>query len=666
MYHLICIHHFQTCAAQACVFETSALLMPGDRIIVDGLWQCLCPSIDLISLSKPFNLWCISPRPRRAQAGPILAFCSTPSRSSHQRQYRRQYVQAATLFENKANQHEAIEESRVAYLKRLATRSPWIPGAILEGSGEFSAMLNNIPTRTIFAALKELRNAEENYFSITNLVEYLVKERGERPNAALYESLIKANVSKQHGSSKVAAQLLKEVQSNNVPTTPEIYEALLEVTAVHPDYVLRAQVLHDMKNRWYHLTPNAEVSIILGLLRDAQYELALSKLEELNKIPTHVPPWLFDIFLYTFGELGFHEESFAILKHRQKVVDVAKRAPLSLNAWQFMLDVFSRDVFHPGVEYIWTRLVTPGYIHPPDGVILNVVNTASMHGDTALTMGAIHALSTRGMKLDLHHYEALIHVHVQHDDLHKALTVLCIMAKAGLVPELSSTRPIFQMLRNSPALTDKALDILDELRLQYAVPAAAFNVVLEATAIHRKFRVAFDLYRSVRQVCIKGPDLETFDILLRYCTQQKSMKFLVAEMEAFSLKPSKAIINHLVRICAMQDDYEMAFQYLQMIRSRTPANLAETWWISKDSALALLRRCIQARDPRFEHILEECRRRRMFVESDIQSLVVGTQRSGKSVGTEITGTHQTSTSSDMIDQGPCSQQRFPSPDSMFA
>ncbi|KAI0555215.1 hypothetical protein F4679DRAFT_157745 [Xylaria curta] len=589
--------------------------MPGDRIVVDGLWRCLCPSIDIVSLSKPFSQWRI-PRARSTS----LSGRSIPSKYTPQ-QCRRQYGQVASIPKQNAGQHKSFEKSRVDYLKRLAKRSPWIPGAVLRDLDSFNTKLDKIPTRTIYAALKELQDAEDTFLPITRLVEYLVKERGEGPNAALYESLIKANIDKQYGSAKVAAQLLKEVQSRNVPATPEIYQALLEVTAVHPDYVLRAQVLHDMKNRWYSLSPSAEVSIIIGLLRDGQYELALSKLEELNKTPINVPPWLLDVFLYTFGELGFHEEVLAILKHRQRVVDVVKRAPLSHNAWQFLLIVFGRDAFYPGVKFIWDHSVTPGHIHPPDGVVLNVLNAASMHGDVALAMSAIQELSTRGMKLSMHHYEALIHVHMRHDDLQKGLTVLCIMAKAGLSPDLASTRPIFQMLRNSSESTDKALRILHEFKAQYTVPAAAFNVVLESAAGHGGFKVAFDLYRTVRQVCIEGPDHETFEILLRYCTQRKSMSFLVAEMEAFSLKPTRSIFDQLIRICSIQDDYEMAFRFLEMMRARTPPGLAETWWLSRNSALALLRRCIQNQDPRFEDLFGECRRRRLFNEDDIKSLM---------------------------------------------
>ncbi|KAI0428400.1 hypothetical protein F5Y09DRAFT_343678 [Xylaria sp. FL1042] len=589
--------------------------MPGDRIVIDGLWRCLCPSIDTVSLSKPFNSWRI-PRMRCASS---FANRSTRPRYPQQQQCRRLHDHTAAQLEHEDEQSEWPNESRAAYLKRLARRSPWISGGIFEESGPVDDDLSKTSTRDIYAALKELQDAEGSYSSIIRLVEYLVKERRESPNAALYESLIKANVDRRYGSAKTAMQLLKELHEHNIPPTPEIYQALLEVTAVHPDYVLRAQVLHDMKNRWYNLTPIAEVSIIVGLLREGQYELALCKLEKLNRSPINVPPWLFDLFLYTFGELGFHEETLAILKHRQRLVDVLKLSPPSLNVWQFLLDVFSRDAFHAGIKFIWDHSVTPGHFHPPDGVVLNVLNAASMHGDTELSMSTIQELSTRGLKLGMHHYEALINVYVR-DDLQRALTILCIMAKAGLSPDLSSTRPIFQMLRKSSTLTDKALEILHELKGQHTIPAAAFNVVLESSAIHGGFRVAFDLYRTVRQVCINGPDIQTFDILLQHCTQKKSMDFILAEMEAFSLKPTKSVLDHLIRICSIQDNYEMAFHYLEIMRASAPAG-SEAWWMSKDSSLTLLRRCIQSNDLRFRDILEECHRRRLFGEDNIKSLV---------------------------------------------
>lgn len=379
-----------------------------------------------------------------------------------------------------------------------------------------------------------------------------------------------------------------------------------------------------MKNRWYTPTPDDLISIIIGLLRDNQYELALEKLEELQKDPVYVPLWLYDIFLYTFGDLGFQDEVLSILKHRLKVSNLTDE-PLSLNTWQFLLDVFSRDSFYSGIKYIWDHSVSLGYLHPPDGVVMGTLNAASNHGDTALAVSAIQTLSRRGKKLELHHYEALMDIHVRQKDLARAFTTLCIMAKANLYPDLSSTRSIFRVLRESSSDTNNSIDILNELRLHYQVPPAAFNVVLETILIHRGFQVALDLYRSVRQICAGGPDLETYHVLLAHCTARRSMNFLYEEMKAFSIEPSETAYNHLIRISSMQDNYEQAFYFLDKMRSSETAGLSNNWFMNRDSALALLRRCIQEEDMRAHDLIEECRKRDLNIDAEVQQLLDAVQ-----------------------------------------
>ena len=113
------------------------------------------------------------------------------------------------------------------------------------------------------------------------------------------------------------------------------------MTAVHPDYVLRSTVLRDMANRWYALDTEQLVTVALGLLRDGQYEAALEKLEEISQSPPHAHPWLHHIFLYIFGELGFHDESLKIVQHLVKNYGPDQ----GLSLWHFLLDVWSRDDF---------------------------------------------------------------------------------------------------------------------------------------------------------------------------------------------------------------------------------------------------------------------------------------------------------------------------------
>ncbi|RYO85745.1 hypothetical protein DL766_008997 [Monosporascus sp. MC13-8B] len=521
------------------------------------------------------------------------------------------------------------DRERAQYIKRVARRSPWVPEPLFHGPDVSTERLDKVPTRTIYEALRELQNVEDSYGSVVRLVEYLVAERGEQPNELLYECLIRANVDPKHGSAEVAGSLVKEMIGKGMQTSPRIYQALLEVTAVHPDYILRSLALLDMKNRWYSPNPDGLMSIIVGLLRDGQYELALEKLEELYKSPVTNPPWLYHIFIYVFGELGFHEESFQILQHQLKVYGPNQLMVI----WSFLLDVYSRDAFYPGITYIWERMVTPGLLHPPDGTAVNVLNAASRHGDAALVTSVMRLLTDRGRRLDLHHYEALIDAHTLHHEVRKAFTVLCIMRRAGLAPDSSSTRPIYRMLRESPSATDEALSVLQELRQQYQVPIAAFNVVLEATVLHYGFKRAFDLYRAVRRICADdGPDLRTFHILLRRCVLRKSMNFLLDELQTFGVRPDREAYDQLIRICALQDDYEPAFKYLERMTRPSSGSVGETtaagsgWWMSRASALALARRCVHAQDVRVRLIMDECRRRGMSIDADVRWLVERAQK----------------------------------------
>ncbi|KAI1384995.1 uncharacterized protein F4822DRAFT_416959 [Hypoxylon trugodes] len=592
--------------------------MPGERIVFDGLWRCLCPSVDITTLSRLIEP--LRSPPRR----PVLS--SRSHTSITDRQSRRGFRRVATgALINQQPNNESVEEAHIQYLKRIAKRSPWIPGVLFGRVGAFATKLDTIPTKTIYTALRELSNATGTYSSTITLIEYLITERKERPNVMLYESLIRANVDRNHGSAAIAGQLLEEMEKLQIPITPQIYQALLEVTAVHPDYVLRNKVLFEMRNRWQSQTSDSLINIIIGLLRDNQYELALERLEEMHKDPVTVPTWLYDVFLYVFGDLGFHDETLSILKHRFKVANISHE-PLSPNVWQFLLDVFSRDAYYEGIKYIWDRSVSRGDSTPPDGVITNIVNAAANHMDATLAISAIQMLSNRGRKLELHHYEPLVDIHVHQGDIRRAFMALCIMAKAGLRPDLSSTRSIFRVLRESSEKTDNAMGLLDELRSQRNIPIAAFNVVLEATKLHHGFKTALDLYRSVRRICDERPDLETYHILFAHCTMRKSMNFLFAEMEAFSIQPTQTTYNHLIRISCLQDNYEQAFQFLEKMKTSKTAGISNNWWMGKASALALIRRCIQAEDIRAQELIEECRRRGISIDAEVEELLERVQK----------------------------------------
>lgn len=403
---------------------------------------------------------------------------------------------------------------------------------------------------------------------------------------------------------------------------------VVQVLAVHPDYVLRNKIVEQMKATWNPPTFDGLVSITIGLLRDGQYEMALEKLEELHKTGVDIPFWLYDIFIFTLGELGVHNEILMVLQHRLK--DPGAAVPHSL--WYFLLDIFSRDAHYEGIKYIWNRVVTLGRLNPSDGVATNILNTASREGDIGMAMQVIKYLSDRGVKLNMHHFEALLEVQARDNNLQRAFSTMCLMAKAGLQPDRSSTRSIWLQLQNSPEQIDQAFATLHDLKGDHEVPIAAFNVVLEGVLLYRDFKAALDLYRSVHQVCSSGPNLETYHLLLERCTLQRSMRFLLAEMEQFEIEPDEAIYDRAIFISTLASNYEPAFRYLEKMRSSKTDDRSNDWWISRRTALSLLRRAILAEDSRTQDFIEACKRRETIMDSDIDTLLHAAQQRRTALG----------------------------------
>jgi hypothetical protein len=107
------------------------------------------------------------------------------------------------------------------------------------------------------------------------------------------------------------------------------------VLAVHPDYLLRNEILEEMKERWYGLSPSGWHSLVVGLLRDQQYEIAMDKLEQMRADEIEIQPWLYDIFFFRLCELEELEEAYKLMMNRYTSV------PLTSPMWYHLLDAFS-------------------------------------------------------------------------------------------------------------------------------------------------------------------------------------------------------------------------------------------------------------------------------------------------------------------------------------
>jgi hypothetical protein len=99
--------------------------------------------------------------------------------------------------------------------------------------------------------------------------------------------------------------------------------------------------MEQMKERWFGLSPEGWHFLVIGLIRDRQYEVAMDKLEQMHSDEITVQPWLYDIFMFQLCEAGELDEVFKLLKYRYST----RRSEILPTVWYYLLDSFS-SAFH--------------------------------------------------------------------------------------------------------------------------------------------------------------------------------------------------------------------------------------------------------------------------------------------------------------------------------
>lgn len=110
---------------------------------------------------------------------------------------------------------------------------------------------------------------------VLNLLDHLVAERREQPNASHYEALIHANASPDRGSANNVRDLLQEMDKNKVPMNVNTYAAVLRTLVVHPDVDLLGQVIDSCERMWISLDSEMLHFVSAAYLRADMPELAM-------------------------------------------------------------------------------------------------------------------------------------------------------------------------------------------------------------------------------------------------------------------------------------------------------------------------------------------------------------------------------------------------------
>ncbi|KAI7510223.1 hypothetical protein KC347_g4488 [Hortaea werneckii] len=390
------------------------------------------------------------------------------------------------------------------------------------------------------------------------LVEWLVRERREKPNSQLYSALILSNVSEDDGAAWRVMDYLEEMRQADIQIDPGVCHSVLKVLSVHPDHLLRADILEFMRARWLQLSEDGAHDVVAGLLRSGLFEQALERIEGMrqNSVPVH--GWLLDMAVYMLCNIGEIDEAYQIMRVRHD----SGEANLSRTLWHTLLDTGSSYRHHASTSLVWSIQVGPGYINPSSGICLNVLTTASKAGDAVLATDVFSHLSKRGTQFQRIHYQLLIECYLaSSDDMKRALSILTIMALERIEPSIFETRALYALLRNDSKLTAEAFETLRELHDQdRKIPIAALNLIIECYVQQRNLTEAMKVYKLIHTFLPPGDgarksfaNIETFNLLLRGCRMndppdEQQASFLVSELLALKVKPTSLTYDRLILV----------------------------------------------------------------------------------------------------------------------
>jgi hypothetical protein len=183
--------------------------MQVTRIAIDGLWRCLCPSFEAIAAYQLIGpLWQASTRPR-------LYPNKRSSRS----------VLSRSINSRTKVRLEDQDDTTLAVRRIKPSKTP---SAITKSSAPY-ASLNDVPVRELYDTIRNIETKDGAYKSITDLVDYLITSRKEKPSLPLYDALIRANADASHGSADAVANLLREVKDENIVPDSNLYHSALQV-----------------------------------------------------------------------------------------------------------------------------------------------------------------------------------------------------------------------------------------------------------------------------------------------------------------------------------------------------------------------------------------------------------------------------------------------------
>lgn len=466
-------------------------------------------------------------------------------------------------------------------------KAPRVPHE-LDGktTSELDTMLQDVTTKS-----PNIRNA-------TQVLRALIRDRQIHPKARHYKALILANTDPERGHPDMVRSLLAEMEDNGITADSGTLHAALQVrrprnfmvmemtmiflnqaVAVHPDYLLRKEILHKLRDRWLPLSPAGWHFVVAGLLRDHQFELALEQVSVMERKGIIVDNWLHSMIIYILCDFKEFDEVHSLMRAR-----VNQHHEMTPELWLHVLDEASENLHFETTAYVWKHIVELGHLHPHYKICSNVLSLASHHGDPELGNSVFRYLTENKVPLRLADYERLTEADAKAGNLSAAFEVLCKMYEAGITVEESSTQAILEYMKQNKFDHREAWQILKRLKnANRTIPIGCVRPIAELCdhlAAHDPSVVddAVGFYKELYMLC-PGADVRVYNALISMCRRAHNREagmFLVKEMASLEVVPDGETFEAIILMCLDAGNFQSAYMYFQDLVKRDGSLSKET------------------------------------------------------------------------------------------
>ncbi|CBX94607.1 hypothetical protein LEMA_P116100.1 [Plenodomus lingam JN3] len=623
--------------------------MPPRPFVNDGLWRCLCPSFP--SHATPSVGLRVGAPPRRRLRNRLAANRISTTHDPFSVQSK-----SSTNTTPDTNNSPQLSPRNAFRSIPLHNGAPPLFSPSRDHHRPGPARFAHLSTQALYEAART-EGAKGNFNQVMDICRVLIKERGEARNTAMYTAVLHSLASASNGTAGKLRSVLEEMGfwedsdtfvsgQSRIELDVRACECVLEALAVHPDYLLRQDILEYMRTRWFTLSDRARNFVVAGMLRDRHFEHALEVLEDMVRTKARVESWLFNKATWMLLEYGEVEEAFYVLSLMETCHGANRRSAGSVKLSEALrmalLDAAGRQQLYEPARKIWMEHVQTGFIKPGTGASLSVLTLAARHGDVGLATDVFRVLTEQGTTLTTHHYELLVSTYLKAHDLSSALSVLLIMVDANLRVNEGTCNPLFMHLSSEkPGEESRPMQAFKILQTYEAagrkIPTDAVNACIQASTRLGRFEEALEIYKALHSVSHAGPNTQTFNNLFRLChlAERKELAmYFVNEMIALNLKPDRVTYDRLILVCLLANDLEDALLYYEEMMT-----LASGSGNSKDRPRRktwerLIKKCVENGDdravPLFEAYKKAVEDPRRDLEREIRAKFVSVRAGDKS------------------------------------